>query len=404
MKIDITSYIQLGSRFYGVEQTQSNDANRFYGLSLKKQRNKVNLETCFESSNLEDLKLQIPKGKPIVLVINTNSVLTKKVESKRDDALKLVHKAFPNISIDEFYYESLSQGENHFVSICRKSYVDDLLNLYASKQISIVDFTLGNLICSNVSPYIDSDVLQTSNASLYIKEKLISNIELVGSKSELIYNVNGLDIKNNYMLSCSAALNTILNSQNIQSSYSNKRKALNTVFKHKNFARKCLKIGLSTLFIILLINILFFNHYYSAVSSLRQTNEVLEKSKTKMVRLSEEIKKNEKTVTDILKNRSSKSSFYIDDIINQLPETIILSELNYQPLLKKIKKGSEVENQKYIIIISGQISEVNGFSLWVAQLESTSWIVSVDILSFEDIAKSSSSFTIKIHMKDDSEI
>ncbi|WP_299334897.1 hypothetical protein [uncultured Psychroserpens sp.] len=403
MKTNLASYLQFGNRFYGVEQTQLDNAYKFYGIALIKKQNQLELGTCLESNTLDDLKAQLPKSKPIILVINTNSVLTKKVASTSNNLSKLVHLAFPNITVDEFYYESISQGENHFVSICRKSYVDEILESYAAKHIPVINFTLGNLIGSNVCSFIDAEVVHTSNASLSIDNKLISNITSRENRTELMFNINGLDIESKYILSCGAALHTILNYDTIQSGFTNTKKELNIRFKQKRFASQFLKIGLGSLFIVLLINALFFNHYYNAVNSLRQTSQVLELSKTKMMELNEEIQKNEKIVTDILKNSSSKSSFYINDIINRLPETVILKELNYQPLLKKIKEGNDIEHQKNTILISGQINESVWFSRWISQLEAISWITSVDILNFEDIAKSSSSFTIKIHMKDDSE-
>ena len=124
---DLLSYLKFGNRFYGVELTQINSENKYYGIVLKKKRKQLDVETCFEASDIETLKTHIPKGKPISLVINTDSVLTKKVQSKTSDALKLAHMAFPNIKIEDFYYESVNQGDNHFVSICRKTYVDELL-------------------------------------------------------------------------------------------------------------------------------------------------------------------------------------------------------------------------------------------------------------------------------------
>ena len=362
MNNTLMTYLQLGKRFYGVEHTQLDGVDKFYGITLKKKRNQLDIDACFESNSFEDLKTHIPKHKPILLVINTASVLTKKVSSKSDDILRLVHLAFPNIKVDEFYFETISQGENHFVSICRKIYVDQLLDSYTSKQITIVGFTLGNLIYSNVSPFINSDFIQTSNAGISIKDDLISNIEFKSVEIESSYNINGLDIKSNYMLSCSAALNAVVNNQNIQSSFVNVKKEMNTAFKQKKFANQFSKIGLSTLFIALLINFLFFNHYYNSVNTLRQTTQVLGASKAKMLKLNEEVQKTEKLVADILSSSSSKSSFYIDNIINNLPEAILLNELNYQPLLKKIKQGDAIKNEEHTIIISGVTNESLFFS------------------------------------------
>lgn len=403
MTKNLLSYLKFGNRFCGVELTQVHGENKYYGIVLKKKRKQLDIETSFEASDIETLKIHIPKGKPITLVINTDSVLTKKVQGKTSEALKLAHMAFPNIKIEDFYYESVSQGENHFVSICRKTYVDDLLKNYASKHITVIDFTLGSLISTSLADFIEVDEIKTSNSSISIDNSQITGISSEPIKHESVYNINGLEIKNNNVLGLAAALNLVLKDQQIQSSFSETKTNLNDTFKQKQFASQFLKIGLGSLFIALLINFLFFNHYYNEVNTLRETAQILESSKVKMVSLNEKVQKREKMVDDVLKSSASKSSYYVDVIINTLPESILLEELNYQPLLKKIKENKAIENHKNRILISGQSNKSIEFSQWLSQIESFKWIQSVEILSFEDITKSSSSFTIKLNMQDDTE-
>lgn len=403
MTKELLSNLKFGNRFYGVEQTQLDGEDKYYGVVLKKKRKQLDIETSFGIGGLDEFKTQIPKGKPIVLIINTNSVLTKCVQSNTNDSLKLVHIAFPNIKVEDFYYEVVSQAENHFISICRKVYVDDLLKDYALKHIAVIDFTLGSLISSVVTPFIDSDNIKTSNASISIEDKLIIDIKTKESQVEGSYAINGINIKSNQLLSFSGALNLVVKSQYIQSSFVDVKKELKSTFKQKVFANQFLKIGLSLLFMALLINFLFFNHYYNEVNSLRETSQILEVSKTKMLSLNEKVQKTEKMVEDVLKSSASKSSFYVDAIINTLPESILLKELNYQPLLKKIKEDKPIEHQKNTILISGKTNKSILFSGWISQLETKPWVTSVNILSFEDITKSSSNFKVKLNMKDDAE-
>jgi len=398
---EIVSYLKFGNRFYAVEQTQLNGNNQYYGIILKKTKKELDIESNFNTQTIEELKTRIPKNKPIVLVINTDSILTKQVTSKNNDSLKLVHVAFPNIKVEDFYYEVLTQDENHFVSICRKSYVNELLDNYTSNNLTVLDFTLGNLISSSISNFIESDKIQSSNASISITEGSIIDIKTEVISSEATYKINGLDITNNQLLSFAAALNFVIKSQNLQSSFDDTKKKLSDTFKQKQFANQFLKTSLLSLFIILLVNFLFFNHYYNKVNSLRETALLLEASKTKMISLNEKVQRTEKMAKDILKTSSSKSSFYVNTLINNLPESILLQELNYQPLLKKIKEDKVIESDKNTILITGQTNKSILFSQWVSKLEASNWVSSVDILNFEDLSKSSSTFTVKINMKDD---
>ncbi|WP_299101972.1 hypothetical protein [uncultured Winogradskyella sp.] len=403
MTQDLNSFLKYGNRFYSVEQTQVNGENKYYGIVLKKKKKLLDIERSFETSDFKTLKTNIPKGKPIILVINTDSVLTKKIQGKTYDASKLAHLAFPNIKIEDFYFESVSQDTNHFVSICRKSYVDELLKDYASKQITVIDFTLGSLICSSILGFVANDEINTSNSLISIQNSQIADISLVREAKETTYNINGLDIKNNNVLGFAAVINLVLKGEQIQTNFSATKTQLNEAFKQKQFTSQFLKIGLSSLFIILLLNFLFFNHYYNEVNALRETEQILESSKANMVSLNEKVQKMEKMVDDVLKSNASKSSFFVDVIINTLPESLLLKELNYQPLLKKIKAHKAIENHKNQILISGQSNNSIEFSQWISQLEDIKWIQSVEILSFEDHTKSSSTFTIKLNMRDDTE-
>ena len=103
-------------------------------------------------------------------------------------------------------------------------------------------------------------------------------------------------------------------------------------------------------------------------------------------------------VNDVLKNSSSKSSFYVNDIINGLPDHILLKEFDYQPLLKRIREDKPIENQKNTIHISGLTYKQVLFSQWISLLENKPWIGSVNILSFEDSNSKASSFMIRLNM------
>ncbi|MBC2844618.1 hypothetical protein [Winogradskyella flava] len=394
----LITYLKFGNQYHGLEQVQINGTYCFYGISLKKKKKHLDVASSFKVEDIDDLKVHIPKDKPVSLVINTNAVLTKHVQGKANESLKLVQLAFPNIKIEDFYFETISNGGHHLVSLCRKSYVDDLLNIYAAKGITIIDFTLGNLVCATLASFVDLKEIQTSNASITIEDKSISKII---SKEELVessYNINGLVIKNNQLLSFASALGLVLKNQTIQASFSDVTNKLETTFNQKRFTNQFLKIGLGVLFAVLLFNFLFFNHYYNEVGTLKETAQVLETSKTNMISLKEKVYKTEKMVSDILKANSSKSSFYVNAIIEHLPNHILLNELNYQPLIKKIKADKVIEMQKDNILISGQTNKGILFSQWIYELEAKPWISSVNILGFEDINRETSNFTIKLNL------
>jgi hypothetical protein len=90
----------------------------------------------------------------------------------------------------------------------------------------------------------------------------------------------------------------------------------------------------------------------------------------------------------------------VDAIVRGLPESILLSDLDYHPLAKRIKPEQPIEIQKNIMLISGESTNSDGFSKWLALMEANAWVKQVDILDYRDVSANLSNFNIKITMAD----
>lgn len=403
MKDKFISYLTYGNRFYSVEQTLVNGNAVYYGIELKKSKNQVEVEHNFQYDNLNEVSRHIPKCKAVFLVINNDFIITKKIKSVDTEILRLVHQAFPNIKIDDFYYEVLKQNNIHFVSICRKMYLDKLLNDYHLNNISVVDFSLGNLMLSSIANLISEKVIYTINARITKEDNQIHSIDIAEDLTDSSYTFNDTNLTNKELLNFSSALSLITNKKQTVSAFNNKEQVLMSRFKEKRFFTQFTKTGLSFLFMALLINFFLFSNYYDKANRLRETSQVLETSKSNIMSLSTKVKKSQKLVEDVLKTNASRSSFYADALIKDIPESIVLTQLNYQPLLKKIKADKPIDNDANIIIVSGTSSERILVSEWISTLETMNWIQYIEILSFDDTQKSTSSFSFKIYIQDETE-
>jgi Tfp pilus assembly protein PilN len=116
--------------------------------------------------------------------------------------------------------------------------------------------------------------------------------------------------------------------------------------------------------------------------------------------LNEEVSKTQKIVEDMLKSGSSKSSYYVDAIVRELPESILLIDLDYQPLAKRIRPERPIEIEENTVMISGESTNSDGFSKWLALMEANAWVKQVDILDYRDVSANLSNFNIKITMAD----
>ncbi len=397
----LTSFFQFGNRFCGIEHTIQNNQEVLYATVLKKSKRTIEVEYTFETSSLEDFSKKLSKKQHLFLVVNNDNVLTKRIESNQAEVIKLVYNAFPNINLEDFFYEVTSQKSYHFISICRKQYVKELISTYKSKGFPVINVSLGNTIISSITDFIDSQTVVSSNARISMDNKTITIIEKTDIIKTHNYDINGLKTNHNYILSLSGALDTVLQHFHSITNFDVLKHSLKNNHQQSQFFTQFLKLGLAFILSLLLINFFVFNHYFNQVNRLQQTSQMNQTTKQNILELSEQVNKSQKTADDMLKSSSSKSSFYVNNIIQSLPNSILLSELNYQPIEKRIKSDKPIVLKQNTIIVSGGSNRSDFFSKWITHLETALWINRVEILSYEDASKSVSKFSIKLHMTHD---
>jgi Tfp pilus assembly protein PilN len=396
----LLTYLKFGNRFCGVEHTTRNGEDHVYITTLKRSKKELLVDDFFDDNSIESSASKLPKNQHIHLVLNNNRVLTKAIESEQQDSLKLVYKAFPNINLDEFYFEVLSQESNHFIALCRKDYVDDIIKKYSELKLSVIDVSLGNTLVCNISGFIESESIYSSNAKITIEENSVTQIEKTDTPSQS-YGINGLNIKSEQLLSFSGALQTYLNTDGTLGNLSERKSTLKEDFKQTRFFNLFLKTGGLFILGLLLINFFLFNHYFNRVGDLRQLSQVNQSTKNSVLKLDEMVSKKQKMVDDLLKSSGSKSSYYANEIILSLPNSILLNSFGYQPLLKRIKENKDIELKENTVVIEGASNDSEAFSNWISNLESKDWISKVDILDYGSTSLKSSGFKIEIDIVDD---
>lgn len=400
----LKTYLQYGNLYCGVEHSIQLGEDVIYCTVLKKNKDTLDVEKVFKEVFIENTILKIPKKQPLFLVVNNDNVLTKHIVSEENELEKLVYHAFPNINLEEFFYESITHENRHLISICRKVYINELIDKYKHNGAFVIDISLGNALISNVALFIKDEHVVTSNAFVSLKNQEIISID----KNDIIeiktYDINGLQVNSNQILSLAASLIGIMPYFNPENNFNNLKDTIKEDYLQSRYYTQFLKFGLLFILVILIVNFLAFNHYFNEVNSLQQTSEMNETSRQKIIKLNGSVNKTQKMVEDMLKGSSSKSSFYVNAIIQGLPNSILLSDLNYQPIVKRIKTGQPIETENNMILISGESSSSEQFSKWVANLEGIIWIEKVEITNYEDVAKHLSKFSLKLNVTNDKKI
>ncbi|TDQ21831.1 hypothetical protein [Tenacibaculum caenipelagi] len=380
------------SRFCAVEHAiDINGSERFNCLLLRKKRNELFIEKEESFLSNEELIsfLKSNKQQHIVLTINNQQVLSKKI--KEEGNQNVVQSAYPNLKLKDFYYQSERSNHYVFIALARRLYVDEILELYHSKGISVLDFSLGNLAIYGITSLFKTSKIYTSNAEIIIESERIIDIELKHFDKKEEYKVNGLVLNNSSLLSLGTVINCYLKSNFYQG-----EERVST-YKGRIIFKKGYKVILVVCFLILLINFLVFNTYYKKVEQLNNHIDLYNNTRTELNLLRSKVSEKENVLSQIKSYVSSNLSRYVDEIVTIVPSSILLSELNYQPFSSSIKEGKEIKNELSQIKISGSFKNNSDLSGWIDKLERLNWIKAIEKLSIVNTVRGSKFyFSIKI--------
>jgi len=387
-----------GKSYVGIEHVSKDQQELIHILEVRNNKNELHLIKEQSVLDLDKVQNHIKEKQHVFLIVNDRAVLSKKVEGKLN-LLQAVQSAFPNIKLDQFYYESYSNDSDTFITICRKEHVDELLMSYKKKKVSILGFSLGNLISSQLSTFCHDSKICTSNALVTFGNIQLSSITAQNNSAHELYNINGLKLHSNSINSFSGILRYFSGNETTESSFYNEIKALKNAFLQRRVFENGLRFSMGFLFTILLINFMIFSLYQQKMISADSELVVKNQYKTTLAQLQIEIDKKKKIVDQINSAESNQVSFYLDEIAKSIPKSISLNELQFQPLINNIKINKEIKVDHYIIIINGTSNKGNDFSSWTALLESQDWINTVTVIQYGLGKKLINEFELKIDLK-----
>ncbi|MEN2401794.1 hypothetical protein GKZ90_0018540 [Flavobacterium sp. MC2016-06] len=393
----ITSLL-LGKKYVGVEHFTLNNEEKVALLLIENKKEGLVISQKDRVSYNQKIAEKWDTKLPFYLIINTNQVIQKEVLSVEASDEKLLHKAFPNTNWEEFYFEIWRLKTKSIIVITRKTYLDDIVSQYEKQKITIAGISLGVCALSEVFEYIREEEIFTNNQSV---SKLEEN-QIVSSNvhdSSINYNINGLEIQNRQLLAFSGILRLILNSSTNSGSILSYSEELYDSYNQKQFFTQGLKIMVGILLAVLLLNFAFFTHYYKLAQETSETVLVNKSSLEDVGKIKQRIIVKEEKVKNSIGKTDSKSSFFINEIAKEIPSSILLTELIFYPLEKKIKAEETILTTDKTLVLLGTTLSNEDFTHWVENIEKMRWIDKVLITHFGKNEANETEFAIKITLK-----
>ena len=397
MKSSKLTRVLLGKQYIGIEHFSFKNEDQIAVLLIESANDGLSIIKKDKVPKVNLLDEKWNKNLPFFLTLNTNQIIQKEVQGTEANDEKLLHKAFPNISGEDFYYEIFRMKSKSIIAISRKSHIDEVLATYSKQKVSIVGISLGICALSESIIYSPENTIVTNTfvISLDEEEQTIQSNAVNSVKS---YELNGLVINSSFILAFSGILKLLINNNSTTGNIISLNHHLQDFFYQKTFFTKSIKFFLSFVLGLLLINFFVFNHYYKKAEEVTQ-NLLLNKSSIESIqKLKKRVSIKEQKFKKTMEFKSSKSSLIINEIAEKVPPSIILSELVYDPLEKKIKESETILTNKATILLSGKTIDNNAFTNWIKSIEKLKSINKVVIVHFGKNDTNETVFSIKVNL------
>lgn len=399
----LLSHITYGDVYTAIECVNVNNGLGFNVMQLKKSKNEITIHQKFQLVENEVANhLMFSKIKHAVVIINNSDVITKRITGSFEKTTSALMQAFPNVNAAEVYYSINQQGVNTFVSLCRKDLVNKVLQTYLPKKAAVLEIGLGHDALFNTLEYFEGEVV-SSNAIVTVEDATVTDIKL-STVYDKLYNIDGLSFNHNYVLSFCAALGKALNhNTNRKTNLDDLNAELHNKFLNERLFKSGTQFGLSFVLLLLLINFFAFNHYYNEIERLKELGNINTSTKSKVIELQEELEKKQRLIADFSKTNNSKSSYYLNSIVNLMPISVELDRYEYQPLIKKIKPNEPVRVNTNQIMIAGLTIDSDMFTNWISDIKGLNWVEDIKIISFGSASSKATKFEIQISINNDLE-
>lgn len=402
MNFSLSTYWNYGNEFCSIEHCINADGNIYiYALTALKKNGELDINGTFFSSSVEQAKTKLKKNQHCFLNITGNPVLIKGTSTSGNDK-KIIGSAFPNIDIEQFYYQILKTPSQNFVAVSRKDQVHEIIEDYKKNALEVIGISFGFFAIQNLLRLLKEEKLQLGSYDLALAEDQITGYQKSDSlQEEKLYQLDDTEISSNYLLALAGIFSYGILHESLSSNFQGFNAELKTEHRQKVFFRKGLVLGTGVLLISLLINFLLFSRYYEEHQNL--TEEYQAELLLKKVYEEKQIKvaNKEKLVTNILNNSSSNSTFFLNRLITSKPSSIILSEFTFQPLERQIKDREPIRLMEHQVQISGESADEAEFSLWIRTLEEKTWIKEINVKDFSYKNSQNSQFSLLLILIED---
>jgi hypothetical protein len=311
------------------------------GITVATRKN--NIITSDKISGVQaiaQLPKQLSTANPLCVVFNGKGILVKKLTTEQTE--NPVSVLLPNANPADFYYELFPCGDFVVAAIARKELIEKYYSQLKAAGYRVLQVSLGFSVLQNILPFLNIEngkpIVTTSFILNAGGSKNISDFSLSENITTDKFQMTEYAIGDQYILSAHllsfAAGVGLLTSDLKQSPAIDSAQLVyeRTEFRFYKLFRAAGMFVLGFVFLVLLINFLIYNHYFSKNKELQATQSFSRSRLQEASALLENTHRKDLFLRKSGWTKPARISFYADRIASLTPSNTLLTTMTIHPV------------------------------------------------------------------------
>jgi len=369
------------------------DKEVFHTITVVKNNSKINLTASNSYDSFEELNANFDHKKPIILVIDGKGILTKKIDLTNTSDADWIK----NLDVNNIHFNKYTDSNSiEFISFCRKSIIQELVERFKKNNFQSIDSCIGNLSSIILAPTIKANSIRSNNSIVTLKDNVVIEISKSEEEKPINYTLDNLVLSNFHLPLYGAAINFYNNNKNKVTSTN--EEISTEEFLYKLAFEKGAKIMLFSFFIALLASYTAIQ-YFSAKNAELNIQNIYSNQTFEWRNKLEKQKENKLNIINQTGIASSKySAFYTYEIAKSVPSEINLNFLDIFPIEKEIKASEKVQLGLKIITIKGFTLNEPILNSWIEALKNFKWCNKLEIIAIKKDKNNTTFFELQINI------
>ncbi len=375
-----------GSLFAGLEVQFRGEGMVMHLVVLRKKGKQLVIDKVVRGIiKTELLSDHLAKNIPLALAFTGKGILHRRIAGDPAGDPKLfLSKVLPNASVKDFYYQVFPAAQDEqLISVLRKTAIDSMLEQLDA--FSVVECSLGPLAVVNSLAVLEnvSPELKFGNHLIHLQDRLPEEVQFSEmDNADETFTIGGEKLVGDLLPAFALAFQQLLGEEQRAKIQVDALDASKENFLQKKLFVAGGKTLLVTVLLLLLGNYFLFSHYWSEQAALESKMQINGGALTELRNLEKQVVIKRTFLKQAGFLRGSNHSYYADRIAAELPNEILLSQLNLAPRLKLSEEDS-IGFKPGCVEIAGSCSQSIVLNKWLQEIKTKSWVKSATLESYQ---------------------